>query len=154
MRQKVQTQIENKKSKLTNQAGMTLIEIMIVLAIVSGLLAVLGTQVFDRFQKSRVSQAKIQLNEIQNALDLYNSDCGQYPTTEQGLEALRKNPGEDVCQNWGPEPYLKKDQRDPWGTPFVYESDGGSVLLKSLGKNKREGGDKYDEDITLGGDES
>jgi general secretion pathway protein G len=135
-----------------NQAGMTLMEIMIVLAILGGLMAVLGSTVAGKLQKSRLSQAKIQMKEIEKQLEIYNSDCGSYPTTEQGLAALTKSPGADACPNWGPEPYVKseKNLKDPWGSEFIYESDGTSIgAMKSLGKDKKEGGDGYDADIVL-----
>src|SRR3954462_6639202 len=96
-----------KLSGQLNDVGMTLIEIMIVLAIIGTLMAVLGTGVVKQLDKSRVKNAKIQIREVQKQLGLYNTDCGQYPTTEQGLDALIKSPGEE-CPNWGPDPYMKK----------------------------------------------
>lgn len=133
-----------------NEAGMTLIEIMIVLAIIGTLMAVLGQTVMGRLEKSRVSNAKIQIRELQKQLDLYNTDCGSYPTTDLGLNALLTSPG-DACPNWGPEPYAKKGSlKDPWGGEFIYESDGSTIqVLKSLGKDKKEGGDSYGTDISL-----
>jgi general secretion pathway protein G len=133
-----------------NQAGMTLIEIMIVLAIIGTLMAVLGQTVMGRLESSRVSNAKIQLREIQKQLDLYNADCGSYPTTEQGFDALIKSPGEEACPNWGPQPYLKKAPKDPWNNELIYESDGSAItVLKSLGKDRKEGGDGPGKDISL-----
>jgi general secretion pathway protein G len=131
-----------------DQAGMTLIEIMIVLAIVGGLMAVLGSRFIGQLEKSRVSNVKIQIKEISKQLDMYNTECSNYPTTEQGLQALIQSPGEDACPNWGPEPYLKKEPKDPWNRTFIYESDGTSFTLKSLGKDKKEGGEGYDKDIS------
>ena len=132
-----------------NQAGMTLIEIMIVLAIVGGLLTVLGQNVMGRFDKARVNNTKIHMKELQKQLDLYNSDCGAYPTTDQGLAALTKSPGEDACPNWGPDPYIKKAPKDQWNRDYIYESDGSTVSLKSLGKDGKEGGDSFAADISL-----
>ena len=134
-----------------DQAGMTLIEIMLVLAILGGLITVLGSQVMGYLEKSRVDNAKIQLREIGKALDMYNMGCGSYPTTDQGLAALQKSPGEEACPNWGPEPYVKKEPKDPWNRPLVYESaDGSEFTLKSLGKDKKEGGEEYNKDIEYG----
>ncbi len=130
-----------------NQAGMTLIEIMIVIAIVGGLMAVLGKNVVGFLDKSRVSNAKIQIKEISKALDMYYADCGSFPTTEQGLAALTQSPG-DTCPNWGPEPYRKKEDRDPWGGAFLYESDSSTYVVRSLGKGGKEGGDKFEKDIS------
>lgn len=132
-----------------NQSGMTLIEIMIVIAIIAGLMAVIGTGANSMLQKSRVENAKIQMKEIGNKLEAYNLSCNSYPTTEQGLSALSENPGADVCANWGPEPYLtKKNMKDPWGKEFMYESDGGTYMLKTFGRDRKEGGDGYEKDLS------
>lgn len=134
-----------RKSKLA-QAGMTLIEIMIVIAIIGGLMAVLGSGVVSKLGKSRVDTTKIKMKEIGKQLDMYNADCSGYPTTEQGLEVLKTSPGE-ACPNWGPEPYWKKDFKDSWGKEFIYESDGSSYTMKSLGADRRESGEGNDKDI-------
>lgn len=130
-----------------NQRGMTLIEIMIVIAIIGGLMAVLGTRASEYLKKSRVDQAKIQLKEIGKSLDMYYADCGAYPGTDLGLNALVQNPGADACSNWGPNQYLKKLPDDPWKTKIIYESDGGTYNLKSLGADKKEGGEGYNADL-------
>ncbi len=133
---------------LRNERGMTLIEIMIVIAIIAGLLAVLGTMAFSRLKEARVSTAKIQMKSIGQALESYNLACNSYPTTDQGLDALITKPATDACANWGPEAYLKKGQRvDPWKKAFIYESDGSTFELKSLGEDKKEGGEGNAKDI-------
>lgn len=126
---------------------MTLIEIMIVIAIIGGLLAVLGTMAFDRLKKARVDTAKIQMKSIGTALEQYNLACNAFPTTDQGLDALVTKPSAG-CDNWGPTPYIKKNQlKDPWGKEFVYESDGSTFELKSFGEDKKEGGEGNAKDI-------
>lgn len=137
-----------KQARNLNNKGMTLIEIMIVMIILGGLLAFLGKSVMDNFQKSRVKQAKIQIAEVSKQLEVYNSDCQKFPTTEQGLQALVTNPGADACPNWGPNPYQKSLPKDPWGGAFIYESDGSTFTLKSLGRDKKEGGEGYDKDLS------
>jgi general secretion pathway protein G len=127
---------------------MTLIEIMIVIAIIAGLMAVLGTSANNMLQKSRVENAKIQIKELGKQLEQYNVDCNAFPTTDLGLKALIENPGPDVCPNWGPQPYVKKEPRDPWGKPFIYESDGAAYNLKSLGRDGKEGGEGYNKDLS------
>ena len=134
-------------SSVSNERGMTLIEIMIVIVIIAGLMAVLGTGAVKYLNDSKVSTCKIQIQEIAKALDGYNLSCNQYPTTDQGLKALQTNPGPDACPNWGPDPYMKKEPKDPWGRPFIYESDGGTFELISLGRDRKEGGEGYDKDI-------
>lgn len=134
---------------MRNERGMTLIEIMIVLAIVGGLMAVLGTRLIDNFEKGKVKTTKIQINEIGKQLETYNMDCNSYPSTEQGLEALVKAPqGEPGCESWGPNPYTPKLPKDAWGNNFIYESDGMQYTLTSLGKDKREGGEGFAKDLS------
>src|SRR4051812_38426368 len=101
-----------------NEKGMTLLEIMIVLVILGGLIAILATQVQGRLKTAKIRQAKIQISEIGKALDMYFTDCNQYPSTEEGLQALVQAPS--TCSNWGPDPYLKKVQKDPWNGDFIY----------------------------------
>ena len=134
-------------SRLRNQVGMTLIEIMVVLVIIGGLMTVLGQNVIQGKNRSAVRQARIQIGELSKQLEAYEMDCKSYPTTEQGLHALLEAPPD--CKTWGPEPYAKPNLlKDPWGTEFVYERDGGSFTLKSLGRDKKEGGTGYDADLS------
>jgi general secretion pathway protein G len=130
--------LKARSNSLNNQKGMTLLEIMIVLVILGGLIAVLATTVSSNLKKSKVKTAKIQMSEIGKSLDMYFTDCNQYPSTEGGLGALVTAPSD--CPNWGPDPYLKKVQKDPWGGDFIYESTGNNYELKSLGSDRREGG--------------
>lgn len=125
---------------------MTLIEIMIVVAIIGGLMAVLGGRIMGNLDRAKVSQAKIHMREIQKQLEMFYLDCNQYPTTEQGFEALVQPPAS--CANWGPEPYLTAVPKDPWGREYIYESTGGRFTITSLGKDRRVGGDGYDADIS------
>lgn len=125
---------------IRNNKGMTLLEIMIVLVILGGLIAILATQVQGRLKKAKIGQAQIQISELGKALDMYYSDCSNFPTTEEGLEALMK--ATSSCgANWGPDPYLKKLKKtDPWNHDFSYENTGNAYVLKSFGSDGREGG--------------
>jgi general secretion pathway protein G len=134
-------------SALRNQSGMTLIEIMVVMGIVAFLLVTLGSTVNSQLQKSRRTSAEFLIAEVGKALDSYNRDCGVFPTTDQGLDALMKSPGES-CSNWGPTAYIKKINKDPWKTPLVYESDGSTYTLKSLGSDKKPAGEGTAADIS------
>jgi general secretion pathway protein G len=140
-------------TKLSDEKGMTLIEIMIVIAIIAGLMAVLGRSAADFLAKSKVGNTKIQLSEVAKQLEAYNMDCNSYPTTDQGLKALVASPGADACPNWGPNPYMKNEPKDGWGRTLIYESDGGQIIaLRSLGRDKKEGGEGYDKDIDFNED--
>ena len=133
---------------LSNNRGMTLVEIVIVVAILASLLAVLGGQVNKQFQKAQVKQAKIQIGELSKALDLYYTDCFNYPNDSEGLEALLSEEATS-CNNWGPTSYAKKSLlQDPWGNEFAYESDGTSFIITSFGADKREGGSGTSKDIS------
>ncbi|KYG64884.1 type II secretion system protein GspG [Bdellovibrio bacteriovorus] len=137
-------------SLLKNRRGMTLIEIMIVLAIIGSIAALLIPNLTSSLDKSKVKEAKIQLTQVVNALQMYYTDCGKYPQSLEGLTAADSN-----CTNWGPQPYLeKKKLKDPFGNEFVYELNGSEYSLKSLGKDGREGGSAFNADITLDDAES
>jgi general secretion pathway protein G len=130
-------------NRTDNEKGMTLIEIMIVLAIIGSVMAVLLPNIQRNMQTSKVKETKLAMNNVINALNLYSTDCGKYP---KSLDGLMNAPAD--CTNWGPEAYMKKAPQDSWKHDFVYEAEGNSFTLKSLGADGREGGDKYDKDIT------
>ncbi len=131
---------------IRNNKGMTLLEIMIVLVILGSIAAILAGQVMGRLKTAKIRQAKIQIGEYGKALDMYFTDCNGYPTTEEGLNALVTAP--PSCSNWGPDPYLKKVNRDPWNGEFAYESQGNAYVLRSLGSDRREGGSGDAADIS------
>lgn len=136
-----------KNSPIRNARGMTLMEILIVLAIVGSMLAVIGGNVMENFQKSKKKETKIILSQVAQALQMYYSDCGKMPSS---LNNLMQNPGEGECADWGPEAYVKKDLlKDAWKHDLVYSAEGSNFSLKSLGKDGREGGTKYDKDISF-----
>lgn len=131
-------------SPISNRKGMTLVEIMIVLAIIGGIMAILLPKLTGQIDKAKTKDARIQMSQIVQALSMYYTDCGKYPTALDGLVTQDAN-----CHNWGPEPYLKKAPKDPWGHDFVYELSASEYNLKCLGKDGKEGGSGYDLDITL-----
>lgn len=126
-----------------NRRGMTLIEILIVLAIIGSLLAILGPRVTSQLDKSKLGETKIIMGQVSNALNMYYTDCGRYPDS---IESLLQ--ADSSCSNWGPEPYLKKAPKDAWGTDFQYYLEGNQYILKSLGSDRRDGGDGYAKDIS------
>lgn len=100
------------------QDGMTLIEIMIVIAILGLLAAIVGVNVMQSLTDGRIGAAQTQIGSFKSALQLYNKDCSRYPSTGDGLNALISKPGN--CTRW--KPYLEQSTipLDPWGNPYEY----------------------------------
>lgn len=133
---------------LNNERGFSLVEIMIVVVIIGIIAATAGNRLFGSLDKAKQKDAKIMMQKFADALEMYNTDCNTYPTSDQGLDALMSEPqGEPACDSWGPVSYLKKVPKDPWGRPYIYESDGVEFNIITLGKDKREGGEAFGEDI-------
>jgi general secretion pathway protein G len=135
-------------ARLDRQAGFTLIELLVVLAIL-GLLAALATpQVVKYLGKARADTARIEIQNISSALDLFLIDNGRYPTQQEGLNALVESPG--GLASWRG-PYLKSrgQPADPWGRPYQYRYPGqhSQYDLYSLGADNAPGGKGDDEDI-------
>jgi len=112
---------------------MTLIEIMIVLGIIGFLLATLMPTITAKLNKSKISQTKISIGQVVQALNNYNIDCNKFPSS---LEFLTKPDAE--CSNWGPDPYMKKIPKDAWDRDLVYEVDGMNFVVKSPGYKGKE----------------
>lgn len=130
--------------------GFTLIELLVVVMIIAILASVVGVRVAGRTEHAKRAAAEAQLANFKLALNLYRLDIGDYPTTEEGLEALVKAPA--GVENWK-EPYLEKREipLDPWRNKWVYHSPGTnnpeSYDLISYGKDGLEGGEGANEDI-------
>lgn len=130
-----------------NKKGFTLIELLVVMVILGLFAALVAPRVFPSLGKGKTASAKAQVELLGQALDQYRLDIGRYPSTEQGLQALVTNPGE---QKWEG-PYLKKSAvpQDPWGKPYQYQSPGthGDYDLVSYGRDGSPGGEGEDQDI-------
>ena len=128
--------------------GFTLVELLVVLAILGLLVGLVGPQVMKTLGGSKTKTAGIQIADLSAALDIYRLEVGRYPTTDQGLQALVEAPGD--ARSWNG-PYLKKSQvpKDPWGFDYQYRSPGehGAFDIWSLGADNREGGDGEDQDV-------
>jgi len=134
--------------KSRGDAGFTLLEMLVVLAIMALLAAIVAPQVLKYLGSSRTQTAKVQIQNITAALELYRLDVGRYPTQQEGLVAL-VNPT-PTAPNWNG-PYLKKESalRDPWGNPYLYQIPGqhGEVDVYSLGQDKAPGGTGEAQDV-------
>lgn len=140
--------------------GFTLLELLVVIAIIATLAAVVAPSVFRNVGDAKTASAKSQIEIFGLALNQYRLDVGAYPSTNQGLDALRTQPttgGDDGMPpaNWRG-PYLSRIvPSDPWGRPYVYRAPGvvnpDSYDLYSLGKDGKPGGDGEDTDITSWG---
>ncbi len=130
------------------QNGVTLIELMVVLAIIGVLAALIVPNVLGRADDARVTAARTDVGNLMQALKLYKLDNMRYPSPEQGLQALVAKPvSEPVPVNW--KPYLDKLPNDPWGRPYQYMNPGlkGEVDVLSLGADGKSGGEGHNADI-------
>jgi general secretion pathway protein G len=132
--------------------GFTLIEVMVVIAILGILATLVVPRVMNRPDEAREVKAQSDLAAIESALDLYRLDNGIYPTTEQGLEALTAKPTQAPVPRIFPDGgYMRRLPQDPWGNNYIYIHQGpGSFDLLSFGADGREGGEGINADISLG----
>jgi len=135
--------------KKINNKGFTLIELLVVLVIITLLASLVGPQLFNKLGSSKVKVASAQIELLSSALDTYRLDTGHYPSSEQGLLALRQRPEKE--KNWDG-PYLAKDvPADPWDEPYHYKRPGknGAYALYSLGQDATDGGEGEAQDQGL-----
>ena len=134
--------------KRRRERGFTLLELLVVLVILGLLAAVAAPRVLKYLGSARADTAKLQINNIATALDLYRLEIGHYPTQGEGLAVLVENAGNSPAWNG---PYLKKKDAimDPWGRPYHYRQPGehGEYDLYSLGADNASGGDGENRDI-------
>jgi general secretion pathway protein G len=123
------------------EGGFTLLEMLVVLAIMGLLAAIIAPQVLKYLGTSRTQTAKVQIQNVVAAADLFRLDVGRYPTQEEGLKALVTSP--PAAPGWNG-PYLAKASAldDPWGQPYLYRNPGrhGEIDVYSLGSDRAEGG--------------
>ena len=137
--------------RTSTQRGFTLIEIMVVVVIIGVLGAIVVPQFMSRPDQAKVTAAHTDIQAISTALEMYRLDTFNYPSTQQGLEALVTRPtGTPLARNWNPQGYLKSLPVDPWGTPYQYLNPGthsAGYDLLSFGADGVQGGEGFATDI-------
>lgn len=126
------------------QSGFTLIEILVVMAIIGMLAVMVAPNIFRQQSGAQRDAALTQISSLETALDAYRLDVGQYPDS---LDGLIENDSDRAAWNG---PYLRRAlPQDPWGNDYVYDSDGRSFSLISYGPDGERGGEGDDADISL-----
>lgn len=129
-------------------AGFTLVELLVVLAILTLLAGLVGPRVLSQLGGAKSKTAALQIADIEKALEIFKLDVGRFPTTEEGLDALVKRPA-SVASGWSG-PYLKGGvPSDPWSRPYRYQGSGpnGTIEILSLGADGAPGGEGENADI-------
>ncbi len=136
-----------RESRIRGSKGFTLIELMVVVVILGLLAAFVAPKFFGKMSTAKLKAAKVQIEMFGTALDAFRLDVGRYPTTEEGLKALREKPsGIDKWEG----PYLPKEiPEDPWGNAYAYRSpsEHGDFEIVSYGLDKAEGGEGENQDV-------
>lgn len=138
----------NRKRKDRRRSGVTLIEMLVVVTIIALFAALVAPSMFKQSDKARVTAARVQLRNFVGALGQYKLDTGVFPTTEQGLQALRTAPS--GVTNWQG-PYLPQEvPMDPWGHAYIYKypgEHGDEPDIISYGADGQQGGESINADI-------
>ena len=129
------------------RAGFSLIELLIVIVILGGLVAVVAPGLMDAADEAKRDTVCLKMNDLGKRLDMFKLDNGNYPDTEEGFEALLSNPDADKYPNYRATPYLKKLPKDSWKTPFIYINKGSEFELISFAADRKEGGEESNRDI-------
>jgi len=130
------------QSVKTRAAGFTLLEVMVVVVIIAIMAAAIGPKLLGNIEKASISRASTDIKSISSQLELYKAENYQYPSTDQGLEALVTKPsGDPTPKNW--RQYLNKTPMDPWENPYKYLSPGshGDFDIYSFGPDGVQGED-------------
>ncbi|MEA1879127.1 MAG: type II secretion system major pseudopilin GspG [Campylobacterota bacterium] len=135
--------------KNTLRSGFSLIELLIVIVILGGLMAVVAPGLMDSQKKATRNTMCLKMNDLKKRFDMFSLDNGMYPDTEEGFQALMSNPDADKYPGYPVKPYLKKIPKDAWKKPFVYIKKGSDLEIISYAADRRDGGEEWDKDILL-----
>jgi len=141
------SRVTETRRRVHGQGGFTLMELLVVLAILGFLMSLVGPRVLNQLGGAKTKTAAIQIKDLEQALEMYKLDVGQFPSTEQGLNALAEKPAGVVGWNG---PYLKSDVPvDPWKREYYYKYPGerGELDIFSYGQNGSPGGEGEDADV-------
>ena len=131
-----------------SQRGFTLIELLVVMVILTLLASLVGPKILDQLGGAKQKSTRVQIAEIEQAIDLYKLDVGRYPSDAEGLQSLIQRPSN--VSGWSG-PYLKKAlPADPWGAPYLYKANGrnGTPEIYSYGADGKPGGDGENADVS------
>ncbi len=143
--------LKDMQKLIRNNHGMSLIEILIALTLMGIAGTFVAGKVYENLQEGQVSSTKIQIKALGDRLTEFRRDCNFLPTSDQGLDALIDKPtGGRECKRYAPGGYIKdgKIPMDPWDGEYIYESDGKTYEIKSLGADNAEGGEGADADLS------
>ncbi len=130
------------KSMAMNNQGFSLAEIMIVLVIIGAILGIILPKISEGRDNANVKNTRMRMNEVDTKLMEYQAECGKLPSTIDFL--ITDAPD---CRNWTSNSKNKSLLKDEWQTDFSYEAKGNGYILKSMGKDKKDGGTGPDKDI-------
>lgn len=139
-----------REGRLRDRGGFTLIEIMIVIVILGLLAALVVPKLIGRTEEAKRTQVRVQIKNVEQALELFKLDNGFYPSTDQGLDALVRPPEAGrIPKNYRKGGYIDRVPKDPWGNLYVYVSPGahGDYDISSYGADGAPGGEGEDADI-------
>jgi general secretion pathway protein G len=145
----MRTRTKSRDHKRRNEEGFTLIELMVVIVILAILTTIVAINVIPSGQKAKTTAAKVDISNLEGALNLYKLNYDNYPTTSQGLQALITAPAGVDASKYQKGGYIQKLPPDPWGRPYLYASPGqhGEADVWTLGADGKEGGEGADADI-------
>lgn len=135
------------RSRVQRQRGFTLMELLVVLAILGLLMSLVGPRVLNQLGGAKVKTAAIQIKDLEQALEMYKLDVGRFPSSSEGLSALVSKPGSALGWNG---PYLKSNvPPDPWNRAYMYKYPGerGELDIYTYGQNGAPGGEGEDTDV-------